>query len=737
MKKPDFKELHEMLERLDALDAGLSGIFLDREIQEEQVRLVAAAALTVEAKRALSEISTEELKASRAGIRVSALQEAGFTNLGTLSAATDAQIAAVEGVGEKQTEAIRRILDEFTAQLAAKGALRMEDGVTTPENTALVTAIARYRAGEAIRKMASPLSEDLHHIAEDLKQRIRIRGPLRWLFSAKETKEETLAAAADLAAFLQSARAFEALQRIDDYQQKAMLSAAEAHADFEKNSADYYALLERFADVRPPAELVYSSIPAALAAEVDATPLDVTGFSGNLRAYQTFGAKYILHQRDVLLGDEMGLGKTVQAIAAMVSLWSESAGCHFLIVCPASVLVNWCREFERFSNIPAYLVHGPKIETAFAAWVENGGAAVTNFESMEKIADRIDNQMRLAMLVVDEAHYIKNPDAKRTRNIRRLGDESERILLMSGTPLENNVEEMCSLLDFVRPDLSEKARDAAFMRNAPAFREMLSPVYLRRLRESVLQELPPMEERQEWCALTPEDRLAYVRAVASESFPAVRRVSFLQEDMQTSSKALRLLELCSEAAENGRRILVYSYFRETVERVSSFLENRCFGVITGETSPAARQEMIDRFGSASAGSVLVCQIQAGGTGLNIQAASVVIFCEPQIKPSLTQQALSRVYRMGQVRNVLVFHLLCENTVDEAMCDLLAQKQLTFDLYADESAMGAASDDLADRDWIRAFLEREREKYGTEDGDTAKTEMETQNHIGEIRADRIE
>ena len=106
----------------------------------------------------------------------------------------------------------------------------------------------------------------------------------------------------------------------------------------------------------------------------------------------------------------------------------------------------------------------------------------------------------------------------------------------------------------------------------------------------------------------------------------------------------------------------------------------------------------------------MCQVQSGGTGLNIQAASVVIFCEPQIKPSLTNQAISRVYRMGQVHNVLVYHLLCEDTIDEAMLIRLSEKQSEFDTYADKSVMAEATDNLLDREWIRQFIDKEREKY---------------------------
>jgi SNF2 family DNA or RNA helicase len=184
----------------------------------------------------------------------------------------------------------------------------------------------------------------------------------------------------------------------------------------------------------------------------------------------------------------------------------------------------------------------------------------------------------------------------------------------------------------------------------------------------------------------------------------------MQNEAALSSKAVRLLELCDQAADEDRKVVVYSYFRESIDLVAGMIGDKCAGIITGSTSVEERQNIIDRFADTQGGSVLICQIQAGGIGLNIQTASIVIFLEPQIKPSLESQAVSRVYRMGQVRNVLVYHLLCEDTIDEAMVTRLAEKQEVFDLYADESAMADAWDNLIDREWIGNFIENERRKY---------------------------
>ena len=112
----------------------------------------------------------------------------------------------------------------------------------------------------------------------------------------------------------------------------------------------------------------------------------------------------------------MGLGKTIQAIAAMSHLYAGEKGGHFLVVCPAGVLVNWCREIRKFSTLPAWLLHGEELESGFSQWKESGGIAVTNYESMVKIIKKINHHIRLLMMVIDEAHYIKNPEAMRTRS---------------------------------------------------------------------------------------------------------------------------------------------------------------------------------------------------------------------------------------------------------------------------------------------------------------------------------
>ena len=167
-----------------------------------------------------------------------------------------------------------------------------------------------------------------------------------------------------------------------------------------------------------------------------------------------------------------------------------------------------------------------------------------------------------------------------------------------------------------------------------------------------------------------------------------------------------------------RKVIVFSFFRSTLRKVTELLGDRCMEPITGAISPQRRQEIVDAFSQAEDGAVLVSQVQAGGTGLNIQSASVIIFCEPQIKPSIENQAISRAYRMGQVRDVLVYRLLADDTVDERIMEVLQDKQLQFDSFADDSVVGEESLKPKESDWIQKMVAEEKQRLL---GDAAQEE----------------
>ena len=737
MNRINFTEVNMLSSLVTALDEALSAMPGKMNEREEAVRLAARKMLEYQAEESLVRIPVEALSQSKAGIRVQQMEEAGYKTLEDLARADDETLLAVNGVGEKQVSSIRTAIASFRQQIIKHKTVRLSLGVENEQNEKLIHAAAVCRMSREITKDAFPVREAYHSQVTGILPAIRLNNRLKWLFSGRKAKETTLEAIEKLTRFASSSLYERAGMLHGRFHELDRLSQEDARKDFEQHSAEYYILLEELSGKQFPTDSgtfpgvssMRGLIPEELAMAVDEIDLHMECFRGSLRAYQKFGVKYILHQKRVLLGDDMGLGKTIQAIAAMSHMYASEKNnaqktdkgmpekddaplpvSRFLVICPAGVLINWMREIRKFSSIPAYLIHGKNKELEFEKWLTSGGIAVTNYETVKRIIDRINDKTDISMLVVDEAHYIKNPRAMRTRHIRMMDDEAARILLMTGTPLENHVMEMCSLIDFIRPDLAPQVREAAALSHTQEFGSLISPVYLRRRRKDVLQELPPVEMKEEWCAMTQEDRDEYAAQILDRNFTGARRVGFLQEDMETSSKAQRLMELCMEAKSAGRKVILYSYFRETIHKASEWLKERCVGVITGDTASSERQEIVDRFFRAPEGSVLACQVQAGGTGLNIQAASIVIFCEPQIKPSLMNQAISRSWRMGQVRNVQVHHLLCDDTVDEVVLSRLEEKQTEFDLYAEESPIARAAEELADTDWIKEFMEKERSRY---------------------------
>jgi SNF2 family DNA or RNA helicase len=186
------------------------------------------------------------------------------------------------------------------------------------------------------------------------------------------------------------------------------------------------------------------------------------------------------------------------------------------------------------------------------------------------------------------------------------------------------------------------------------------------------------------------------------------------------SKLERLLELVDESIESGQKVIVFSYFRTVIEQVVQALGDRAIGPITGSVSSSQRQNIVDEFTNSPKPLALVGQIQAAGTGLNIQAASVVILCEPQIKPSLEVQAIARAHRMGQVRKVQVHRLILPESVDEQMLAMLAGKQQEFDAYARESDLAdqaSGAKDATEESMAKVIVLQERKRLGVETSDT--------------------
>ena len=481
-----------------------------------------------------------------------------------------------------------------------------------------------------------------------------------------------------------------------------------AEREFKEESATYYALLEKITGKG--LDNSTSDLPKFIIEKVNQVQINENQLKVTMRPYQEFGAKFLLYQKNILLGDEMGLGKTIQALAVANHLFQEHQR-KCMILLPLSVLENWNKEVLKWTELPVYRfsASNKNKKEDFIKWKQEGGILLANYEQAKYLIQGVDG-VQIDLLILDEAHYIKNADAMRTKNSIALAQRANYKLFMTGTPLENNVREMQHLVSVLNPDLPESV-----FRERPDeedFKKDLANVYLRRKREEVLDELPEMEVINLWSEFSDKQIELYETEAFSQecSVMKLRRMAFLGEE---SEKIKQIIDICKEARENGMKVLVFSYFKtDVLYRLRELLTYTASDILSGDISPARRQEVIDEFSKDSNQTVLLAQIEAGGVGLNIQSANIVILCEPQWKPSTEQQAISRVYRMGQTRDVLVYRLLTKDSIDEPIMALIHKKEVEFDKYAKDSLVAdafVASEKMTEKEVQSKIIEIERNR----------------------------
>ncbi|WP_229373123.1 DEAD/DEAH box helicase [Umezawaea beigongshangensis] len=444
-----------------------------------------------------------------------------------------------------------------------------------------------------------------------------------------------------------------------------------------------------------------------------------------LRPYQQAGVAWLLASESDgggVLADEMGLGKTLQAITVLRA--RPSAGPH-LVVCPTSVLGNWRREFARFA--PALPVRTYVGATRRSADLR--GVVLTSYGVL-----RSDAALRATtwdVVVLDEAQQIKNPDAQAARAARAL--DARLRLAMTGTPVENRLDELWSLLAFTNPGLLgtrsrfrqrfsvavEQRRSAAA---AERLHELVGPHVLRRRKVDVAPELPAKIETTVVCALTAEQEALY-RASIDEAFTAglgsgvgrrgrvlallgrLKQICNHPELLEPtggelrgrSGKLDRITEILAEVVDNGDRALVFTQYRATGDLLARHLQEHVTGTpvpfLHGQLSSAARERTTTEFTDDPDGPpVLILSLRAAGFGLNLTRATHVVHYDRWWNPAVEAQASDRAHRIGQTRTVTVHTLITERSIEEAVADLHAGKRDLAGVAAGE--LPAVKTDLA-------------------------------------------
>jgi non-specific serine/threonine protein kinase len=441
-----------------------------------------------------------------------------------------------------------------------------------------------------------------------------------------------------------------------------------------------------------------------------------------LRPYQQVGVRwlYLLNRLGLgaCLADDMGLGKTIQVLSLLLILKRETAGRPqpSLLVAPASLLANWASEIERFApGLTALIAHpsaipADELKSLPPERLRGVDLVITSYGSLLRLPWIAGTEWRLAVL--DEAQAIKNPGAQQTRSAKKLKAASR--VALTGTPVENRLADLWSIFDFINPGLLGTAKEfqqfARRLAEGPhasyaPLRELVRPYILRRLKtdRNVIADLPDKTEVKAFCGLSRTQAALYQQAVKElasqlEQAAGIQRrglvLSFLMRFKQIcnhpsqwlgdgawseedSGKWARLRDISEVVASRQEKMLVFTQFREVTAPLAAFLGS-VFGhpglVLHGETAVARRKELVRAFQEDERVGFFVLSLKAGGSGLNLTAASHVVHFDRWWNPAVENQATDRAFRIGQTKNVLVHKFVCRGTVEEKIDDMIESKR---------------------------------------------------------------
>jgi SNF2 family DNA or RNA helicase len=465
---------------------------------------------------------------------------------------------------------------------------------------------------------------------------------------------------------------------------------------------------------------LFTTLTAKQATEPIATP---QSFRGELRPYQSRGVGWLAFLErwglGACLADDMGLGKTIELIAFLLHLQEQKAlEQPTLLICPTSVLGNWEREVKKFGPTLKVLVHhGDKRSKgkAFIKAVKGQDLIITSYALLYR--DEKDLQsVSWQGVVLDEAQNIKNPEAKQSQAVRQL--QAQFRIALTGTPVENRLSELWSILDFLNPGYLgprnffqrrfavpiERYGDAASLHT---LRSLVQPFILRRLKtdREIIQDLPDKQEMTVFCGLSAEQAALYQQLVEKslaeiEAAEGIQRrgiilallvklkqicnhpAQFLKETNletdQRSGKLQRLEEMLEEAISEGDRALIFTQFAEWGKLLKPYLEKQLGRetlFLYGSTSKKQREEMVDRFQQDPQGPrIMILSLKAGGVGLNLTRANHVFHFDRWWNPAVENQATDRVFRIGQTRNVQVHKFVCTGTLEERIHEQIESKK---------------------------------------------------------------
>lgn len=442
----------------------------------------------------------------------------------------------------------------------------------------------------------------------------------------------------------------------------------------------------------------------------ESTALSVPlGLTATLYPYQSGGAKWLdfmVRQRcGCILGDEMGLGKTLQIIAVMGMLKERNSNPHFLVVCPVSLLENWRRELSRFYPSLSVNIHYGSRRTGDYRELLRYDVTIMSYSCSITDAGLL-TMIHWDLLVIDEAQNIKNPNARRTKAVKQINCDVP--IAVTGTPFENHMTDVWSLVDFILPGFLGKQYqfETQFtddVHSAIALEKLITPLMLRRRVKEVAKDLPERIDIPQSIIMSDEEACLYEDSRIADdpheelknmqlakiqklrtfcTHPCVYDDDYIAEDPTSiSTKYKRLCEILEEIFENGEKAVIFTSFRRMINVMCDDIKKR-FNVYTnfidGSVEAEDRQKVVDEFSELNGSGALILNPKAAGAGLNITCANHAIHYNLEWNPAVEDQASARIYRRGQDKTVFIYRLFYADTIEEIINEKIQSKRLLSD-----------------------------------------------------------
>ncbi|MBI2808041.1 MAG: DEAD/DEAH box helicase [Planctomycetes bacterium] len=406
--------------------------------------------------------------------------------------------------------------------------------------------------------------------------------------------------------------------------------------------------------------------------------------------YQIKGIAFLMPRYAALIADEMGLGKTAQVIIALRLLFQSGLIHRALIVCPKPLVVNWTRELKLWAADLPYEVLGGDVSARKAQWYASKcPVKLVNYELLTRDEDFVgDPEVHFDIVVLDEAQRIKNRESKAARVARSIS--RDRSWAMTGTPIENRIDDLINLFAFIDPDRVPPDTPVKLLP------ELTRDAILRRVKEEVMTDMPPKVIQDVYLDLSPAQRASYDLA-ESEGVIHLNELGETVTVQHVFELVLRLKQICNfdprtgdsakleqivadmdEVAENGRKAIVFSQWVEPLETLAQALQP--FGPMQyhGKIPQRERQPILDRFKTDKSKHVLLMSYGTGSVGLNLQFTNYVFLFDRWWNPAIEDQAINRAHRIGQKETVFVKRFICQDTIEGRIAEVLEKKRQLFE-----------------------------------------------------------